>query len=83
MSRLTFSIEEQQVLHRERFEHPHPRVQQRMEVLWLISQGETYAQAARWPKSLKRRWSATWRSIVKAVSKRCVNSNGANPPPAN
>ena len=47
MARLTFSEEEQQALHKERFEHPDPRVQQRMEVLWLISQGVTYAQAAR------------------------------------
>jgi transposase len=46
-TRLTFSAEEQQALHKERFEHPHPRVQQRMEVLWLISQGVTYTEAAR------------------------------------
>jgi transposase len=47
MTRLTFTHEEQQALHKERFEHPHPRVQQRMEVLWLISQGIRYVQAAR------------------------------------
>ena len=47
MTRLHFTEEEQQALHKERFEHPHPRVQQRMEVLWLISQGIGYAQAAR------------------------------------
>ena len=47
MTRLTFSQEEQQALHKERFEHPHPRVQQRMEVLWLISQGLVYPEAAR------------------------------------
>ncbi len=47
MTRLTFSPEEQQALHKERFEHPHPRVQLRLEVLWLISQGQSYAQAAR------------------------------------
>ena len=47
MTRLTFSEEEQQALHQERFEHPDPRVQQRMEVLWLISQGVVYKQAAR------------------------------------
>ena len=47
MTRLTFSAEEQQALHKERFEHPDPRVQQRMEVLWLISQGVIYPQAAR------------------------------------
>jgi transposase len=50
MSRLIFSAEEQQALHKERFQHPHPRVQQRMEVLWLISQGLTYNQAARLAK---------------------------------
>jgi transposase len=47
MTRLTFSQEEQQALHKERFEHPHPRVQQRMEVLWLISHGLVYPQVAR------------------------------------
>lgn len=47
MSRLLFSEEEQRALHKERFEHPHPRVQQRMEVMWLISQGLVYTQAAR------------------------------------
>lgn len=47
MTRLTFTEEEQQALHQERFEHPHPRVQRRMEVLWLISQGTGYSQAAR------------------------------------
>jgi transposase len=46
MTRLTFTEQEQQALHQERFEHPHPRVQQRMEVLWLISQGLGYAAAA-------------------------------------
>jgi transposase len=47
MARFTFSQEEQEALHQERFNHPHPRVQQRMEVLWLISQGLVYAEAAR------------------------------------
>ena len=47
MTRLTFTEAEQQALHQERFEHPHPRVQQRMEVLWLISQGIGYPLAAR------------------------------------
>jgi transposase len=47
MAALTFSEADQLALHRERFEHPHPRVQQRMEVLWLISQGLVYPEAAR------------------------------------
>jgi len=41
------SEEEQRELQRDRYEHPHPRVQQRMEVLWLISQGVGYGEAAR------------------------------------
>lgn len=31
---------------KDRFKHPDPRVQRRLEVLWLISQGETHARAA-------------------------------------
>jgi transposase len=47
MPRITFSQDEQRALLKERYEHPHPRVQQRMEVLWLISQGLPYPEAAR------------------------------------
>jgi transposase len=47
MAKLSFSESDQQALSQERFEHPHPRVQQRMEVLWLISQGLVYPEAAR------------------------------------
>ena len=47
MTRLTFSDAERQALRKERFEHPHPRVQRRMDVLWYISLGETYSNAAR------------------------------------
>lgn len=47
MAQLTFAETEKQALFKERFEHPHPRVQQRMEVLWLISQGLTLAEAGR------------------------------------
>jgi transposase len=47
MARPVFTEDERQRLRRERFEHPHPRVQLRMEVLWLISCGESYSSAAR------------------------------------
>jgi transposase len=47
MAKLSFAESERQALSRERFEHPHPRVQQRLEVLWLISQGLVYPEAAR------------------------------------
>lgn len=47
MARVLFSEQEQQALDQERFEHPHPRVQRRMEALWLISQGLVYPEVAR------------------------------------
>jgi transposase len=45
--RLSFSQEDLQILAKERYEHPDPRVQKRMEVLWLISQKVTRGAAAR------------------------------------
>jgi transposase len=47
MAMLVFSEADKQAFLKERYEHPHPRVQQRMEVLWLISEGMTYSEAAR------------------------------------
>lgn len=47
MARLTFTEEERRALKAERYEYPHPRVQQRMDVLWFISLGETNSNAAR------------------------------------
>ncbi len=44
---LTFSQEDLRILAQERYEHPDPRVQKRMEVLWLISQEVTHGAAAK------------------------------------
>ncbi len=44
---LTFSEQDLLTLAQERFEHPDPRVQQRMEVLWLISQGLPHGRAGK------------------------------------
>lgn len=44
-SRLAFSDTDRCTLAAERYQHPDPRVQRRMEVLWLLSQGETQARA--------------------------------------
>jgi transposase len=43
---LTFSNEDLEMLSKDRYEHPDPKVQRRMEVLWLISQGMTRLKAA-------------------------------------
>jgi transposase len=38
MIRIEFSAEEMQALDYERYHHPHPRIQRKMEALWLKSQ---------------------------------------------
>jgi hypothetical protein len=45
-NRLTFSEADKQALHYERYHHPHPHVQQRMEALWLKSQDLPHHQIA-------------------------------------
>lgn len=47
MPALEFSTESIAQLHYERFHHPHPRVQQKMEALYLMSQGLSCAAVAR------------------------------------
>jgi transposase len=44
---LNFTEQEQLALHYERFHHPHPRVQQKMEAVWLNSQGLPHHEIAR------------------------------------
>ena len=46
MLRLEFSEADKYALNHERYPHPHPRVQQRMEALWLKSQGLPHHQIA-------------------------------------
>ena len=46
MIHIDFTEEERQALHHERFHHPHPRVQQKMEALWLKSHKLPHAQIA-------------------------------------
>jgi len=44
--KLTFSAEDIEQLHYERFHHPHPRVQRKMEALYLKSQGYLHREIA-------------------------------------
>lgn len=64
-SALTFSPDDLRVLSSERYTHPDPRVQRRMEVLWLISRGETQGRAGRLggvSKATVERYVAIYRS---------------------
>jgi transposase len=47
MRRFTFTPEDLTAIRHERYHHPHPRVQQKLEVLWLKSQGFTHEDIAR------------------------------------
>jgi hypothetical protein len=46
MRRFEFTEEERQTIAKERFEHPNPRVQRRMEILWLKAHRETHERIA-------------------------------------
>jgi transposase len=46
MRRFEFTKEEKHTIARERYHHPDPRVQRRMEILWLKSQGERHERIA-------------------------------------
>ncbi len=47
MRRFTFTPDVRAAIRYDRYHHPHPRVQQKMEVLWLKSQGLTHEDIAR------------------------------------
>jgi len=46
MRHFHFSPEILEQIHHDRYHHPHPRVQQKMEVLWLKGKGRTHAEIA-------------------------------------
>ena len=54
MRHFTFTPDALAAIRHDRYHHPHPRVQQKMEVLWLKSQGCTHEDIAR-PAAVSRR----------------------------
>src|SRR5215469_845517 len=54
MRRFTFTAEDLDAIRHQRYHHPHPRVQQKMEVLWLKSQGLTHEAIARFADISRR-----------------------------
>ena len=47
MIKLEFTKVEAEALHYERYHHPHPRVQRKMEALWLKSRGLSHREISR------------------------------------
>jgi transposase len=43
---IEFTEEEKRALNHERYNHPHPKVQRKMEAMWLKSQGESHKKIA-------------------------------------
>jgi len=46
MIQVKFTQEQKEALNYERYHHPNPRVQRKMEALWLKSQGESHNRIA-------------------------------------
>lgn len=47
MIAINFPSQDMEEIKRDRYAHPHPRVRQRLEVLWLTSQGLSYSEIGR------------------------------------
>lgn len=62
MLQLTFTEDDIEALHYERYHHLHPRVQRKMEVIYLKSQGLPHAEIGR----LSSLWGNTLRSYLRA-----------------
>lgn len=58
MRRFVFSADVLVEIRHDRFHHPHPHVQRKMEVLWLLANGLTHAEIAKLadssPRSVQR-----------------------------
>ena len=73
MRRFEFTDEELSSIEHERFHHPDPNVQQRMEVLWLKAHGETHERIAELSASsrstVQRVLNLFWEGRLDAVRK--------------
>jgi transposase len=73
MRRFTFTDEELQAIAHDRFHHPDPHVQQRMEILWLKSHGETHQRIGELSgvtcRTVQRVLSLFWEGRLQAVRK--------------
>jgi DNA-binding CsgD family transcriptional regulator len=64
MRKLEFTEDEKQVLQYERYHHPHPRVRQKREVLWLKSQGLPHREMARLAGVSENTLRSYWQAYV-------------------
>jgi hypothetical protein len=66
MIKIEFTQEEIKQLHYERFHHPHPRVQQRIETVYLKALGYSHQEIGRvmcisQNSTVTNQWYAAWR----------------------
>ncbi|MTJ49878.1 helix-turn-helix domain-containing protein [Dolichospermum sp. UHCC 0259] len=76
MKARTYSTEKKAMFHYERFNHPHPRVQIRMEVMWLKSKGLKNSQIV----SLVNLSENTVRKYIKEYQEALEKYFEKNPP---
>ena len=71
MRHFQFTDEELETIERERFLHPDPRVQRRMEILWLKAHGEPHRRiaelAGRTRRTVQRVLNLYWTGGIEAV----------------
>ena len=78
---ITFTADDRNALAQDRYHHPDPRVQRKMEVLWLKSHGLTHDQIAAAADVSRRTSSATSTSIMRAACRTCAAAGGITPTP--
>lgn len=79
MIKIDFSQEEIDLLDWERKHHPHPRVRQKMEVLYFKAMGLPHARSKGFAKSPAPPWSGICANTRKAAWASCANSASASP----
>src|SRR5204863_637636 len=82
LRRFTFTPEDLAAIRHERYHHPHPRVRQKREVLWLKSQGLTHEHIARRAGVSRRRVQRSLDEFVAGGLERLRRLPGKGPPNA-
>src|ERR1700734_1632399 len=80
MRRFIFTEEVQQALAKDRYHHPDPRVQQRMEIVLLKSKGETHERIAELAGCRGGPSSVRWMCLKRKVSMACGSFTGTARP---
>jgi DNA-binding NarL/FixJ family response regulator len=79
MRTITFTADDRRALAHDRYYHPDPRVQRKMEVLWLKSHGLNHDDIATYADVSRRTVQRTSTSIMRAACHACAAAGGITP----